>query len=581
MIIANILHFCESISGERFHCDGIPWERNLSFGTQEEFQSDGIYSKQIRVMQIAATQAPCQHLESSRQVVKWHNFPAFVTENLAATYCVFSETAPGKRGPLGTANTPKLIGGGQASGVRRVNRPVQAGHRTLNPHLHHLVIRDGLRRGRMRILVVDDELVSRMKLQKILSSLGECEAVGGGKVAIAVFEKALKENAPFDLVTLDIVMPEVDGTEALVELRELETEYGLPEKERAVIMMVTSHRDKDNIVTAISAGCDNYIVKPFDKKTIFEKLKSSRLKHHLLGAEGTAGHGLSPQTVPGRASSGPMEDPLSGLKAVEVVLPPLPDTGSKLDAMFKKVIDVKSVADLLRGDIAISLRLMKLANSSYYGNLAKTTTLAQAIGRLGLVATKQYVDGICNQVSYVEKTTKYKSFYDSVYRHSRWCAMISEAVSDILGLKSRIDFYTAGLLHDVGKLISVQGIADFERKGNTKEQVNMAQLTAMIEAQHSDVGADILRKWNFANEYIEIARYHDNMEPKSNPSNELLVVHFANLLAKGMLDGQGSHLEAEAREGVSARLLGVTPDIVHQVVDRVDGQMGMLDAFFR
>ena len=84
----------------------------------------------------------------------------------------------------------------------------------------------------MKTLVVDDEVISRKKLQKILSNLGECEAVEGGKAAITVFEKALKEKDPFDLVTLDIVMPEMDGTEALVELRELEKEAGVRRKKK-------------------------------------------------------------------------------------------------------------------------------------------------------------------------------------------------------------------------------------------------------------------------------------------------------------------------------------------------------------
>ena len=250
----------------------------------------------------------------------------------------------------------------------------------------------------MKILVVDDELVSRKKLQKILSNLGECGAVEDGKSAITAFEKALKEKDPFDLVTLDIVMPEMDGTEALVELRELEKDAGVPEEEKAVIMMVTSHGNKDNIVTSISAGCDDYIVKPFHKGTIFDKLDNSRLKDLLFAAKKEDLHGLPAKTGPRRTTIDPVEAVITGFKIGAVNLPALPQMGVKFNDMLKKGIDYQALADLLKQDISISSTLLKLSNSAYYGGISKSTTMEQAISRLRLTATKQYVDAICNRV---------------------------------------------------------------------------------------------------------------------------------------------------------------------------------------
>ncbi|HPS93510.1 MAG TPA: response regulator, partial [Deltaproteobacteria bacterium] len=64
----------------------------------------------------------------------------------------------------------------------------------------------------MKILVVDDELVSRMKMKRIMDSLGECKEADMGSQAVALFRDAWKREAPFDLITLDITMPEMDGT---------------------------------------------------------------------------------------------------------------------------------------------------------------------------------------------------------------------------------------------------------------------------------------------------------------------------------------------------------------------------------
>ena len=125
----------------------------------------------------------------------------------------------------------------------------------------------------MKTLVVDDELVSRKKMQKIMESLGECKAVETGSAAIAAFRKALESGMPFDLITLDIAMPEMDGTELLYTIREIEKEKKIPREKQIKILMVTSHSDKDTVITSIQAGCDDYIVKPFDREVIIKKLE--------------------------------------------------------------------------------------------------------------------------------------------------------------------------------------------------------------------------------------------------------------------------------------------------------------------
>ncbi len=131
----------------------------------------------------------------------------------------------------------------------------------------------------MKILVVDDELVSRMKMMKILEGLGDCEEAENGTAAIASFRKALADGTPFALATLDISMPDMDGTFVLEQLRELEDAGNIPKHKRVKVIMVTAHSDKDNIITSIQAGCDDYVVKPFTKEVVFKKLE--KLGFHL------------------------------------------------------------------------------------------------------------------------------------------------------------------------------------------------------------------------------------------------------------------------------------------------------------
>lgn len=124
----------------------------------------------------------------------------------------------------------------------------------------------------MRILIVDDELVSRKKLEVILSSFGETLAVESGAEALTAFEGAWEEFKPFDLICLDINMPEMDGKQVLTQIRQLEEDMTLGGQARARIVMATALSDPGSVTEAMASGCDDYVVKPFQPAKIKEKI---------------------------------------------------------------------------------------------------------------------------------------------------------------------------------------------------------------------------------------------------------------------------------------------------------------------
>ncbi len=132
---------------------------------------------------------------------------------------------------------------------------------------------------KIKTLIVDDDFISRSKMEAIMEGHGECIVAENGKQAIELFQTNLKGTKPFDIITLDITMPDMDGTEVLLNIREMEDNHNIPEKDRVKIIMVTSHSDKGYHITCVQAGCDDYIVKPFDSKSVssrIEKIKSKK-----------------------------------------------------------------------------------------------------------------------------------------------------------------------------------------------------------------------------------------------------------------------------------------------------------------
>mgnify|MGYP006284343273 FL=1 len=125
----------------------------------------------------------------------------------------------------------------------------------------------------MKILIVDDEFVSRKKAEKILSGYGECDAAANGEEAIQALELAREEGRPYDLMTLDVMMPGMDGIETLKRVRERERELGLDFRKGVKVIMLTAKDGVDSVRTSFWEGCEAYVVKPFDREKIDKALK--------------------------------------------------------------------------------------------------------------------------------------------------------------------------------------------------------------------------------------------------------------------------------------------------------------------
>lgn len=125
----------------------------------------------------------------------------------------------------------------------------------------------------MRILIAEDEMISRRFIGKFMSNYGECDITVDGSEAIDVFELALEEENPYDLVCLDIMMPEVDGLQALKEIRKLEQNFGIKEENRVKIIMTTALNDVNNIKYAFKEGSEGYCVKPIDTKKLLQVME--------------------------------------------------------------------------------------------------------------------------------------------------------------------------------------------------------------------------------------------------------------------------------------------------------------------
>ena len=108
----------------------------------------------------------------------------------------------------------------------------------------------------MKTLIADDDLTSRLLLEGYLKVHSEIHLVVNGQEAVEAVRLALEAGQPFDLICLDIHMPELDGQQALTAIRQMETDAGIATKKRVKIFMTTSLGDKANVLNARQHRCD-------------------------------------------------------------------------------------------------------------------------------------------------------------------------------------------------------------------------------------------------------------------------------------------------------------------------------------
>jgi two-component system chemotaxis response regulator CheY len=125
----------------------------------------------------------------------------------------------------------------------------------------------------VKTLIVEDELTSRVVLRELLKRFGPPQVAMNGAEAVEAVRSAIAAGDPYDLICLDIEMPEMDGQEALKKIRRLEEEAGLTKERRARVIMTTAHADRDNVVEAIQSQCDYFLVKPIDGRALLDELR--------------------------------------------------------------------------------------------------------------------------------------------------------------------------------------------------------------------------------------------------------------------------------------------------------------------
>ena len=235
--------------------------------------------------------------------------------------------------------------------------------------------------------------------------------------------------------------------------------------------------------------------------------------------------------------------------------------------------EVKTLSEEIRKDQVISARTIKLCNSVAFAGSSKVESLDQALVLIGIRLLVKLVISVSVNELFGHSGLGYSLCKGGLYHHAVGTAIIAEKLADYTGSAEPGLAYTAGLLHDIGKVVLDQSIASayplfyrklFEEENNFSEVEN-----EILGLDHARVGNKLARKWLFPESLCDIIRNHHRPEKATRDLKLAHVVYLADLLMSRF--HSGLELERMNTETLAARMatIGLSIDKFADIVDLI------------
>ncbi|HUI06925.1 MAG TPA: HDOD domain-containing protein [Verrucomicrobiae bacterium] len=218
-------------------------------------------------------------------------------------------------------------------------------------------------------------------------------------------------------------------------------------------------------------------------------------------------------------------------------------------------VDLQYLAQELRYDPGMTANVLRIANSAVYGGLARVDSVQTAIARLGMKQLLELVVAVGISQVLKKRLLGYQLEPEELLHHSVYVAVASEEIAKTLGLQTSEMLFTAGLLHDVGKIV----MDDFVRTESARLDAKFRATKAGFDSVerdvlgicHAEVGGTLLKRWNFPEELVAPVFWHHRPSAAGSWTHTAYIVHLADMLAysEGIgtgIDGLRYHISQEA-----------------------------------
>lgn len=211
------------------------------------------------------------------------------------------------------------------------------------------------------------------------------------------------------------------------------------------------------------------------------------------------------------------------------------------------------VTRMVETDPSLTSSILRVANSPFYGVRRRIDSVGSAITLLGLSEISRLLITFYMKQQLRALSQSQQASLEMLWTHSVNTGAIASLIAREFELPTGGKEYTAGLLHDMGKIVLLQYFpAEFEKASQTRKETGQDDIqteTEIVGIPHTEVGALLGEKWRLPVEYVEVLKFHHT--PRKATANLELsaVVRFADLLAESWGTGVGERPEAGLFEG--------------------------------
>lgn len=361
-----------------------------------------------------------------------------------------------------------------------------------------------------RILFVDDEKLALNGIKRLLWPKNDewhMEFVDSGAAALKCM--GLK---PFDVVVSDMRMPEMNGAQLLNEI--------MIKYPKTIRLILSGYADRQLILKCVGST-HQYLAKPCDAHSLELTVQRALRLQESLESE-------TLQQIVSRCTN----------------LPSVPSLYSKIvETLQDPEVTVDTISEILVQDPALTAKILKIVNSSFFGLGHEISSPAEAVAYLGTDAIKSLV--LFESTFSVQTSNEIEGFnITQLAAHSLQVAQAARLIAEIEEADRKLmdEAYLAGLLHDVGQLVFAVNLpSDFNRALVLARQDHSNSSTGerkTFEADHADLGGYLLGLWGLPVPVVEaIALHHKPSRAIEKVFSPLAAVHIANTIVAPGISG--------------------------------------------
>jgi putative nucleotidyltransferase with HDIG domain len=257
-------------------------------------------------------------------------------------------------------------------------------------------------------------------------------------------------------------------------------------------------------------------------------------------------------------------------------LPTLPPIVQKLNALIEdERSSLTQIADLIEKDQVITTKVLRLANSAFYGFPRKVSTVQQAMMLLGINVLK-----ILIMTSSIFEIISKEDV--GLWEHSLGVAACAKILAEMKEVSDPQEIATAGLLHDLGKVVQMMAFKEDYEEVKRKVEAGLSSLQAELEVfgiDHAEMGAFLMQQWNLPERLIEMVNSHHDLSRSKKFRKESALLLLADLLVQARGYGETTYVGLPPFDPKALTILKVDPSEIKEIYLKLEPKLYELKFF--